>query len=204
MADIVSHSRRSGVDMQNNTPAPVRIPNDVFMNMIKVAVVLDIIGAIPALNVIVTACAAILFNIWWWKRGLGLISGKKIAQRFIPIVLEFIPFVSILPSIVTMVIVVFAVSRAEEKSGISLTGKKPGSVLVPKRQSFVARNTQKLNGGLKRITRGRFGSKKQARKDARPQTTLENNIVGLISKKKRNQSTGKEENLEEALIRHVA
>lgn len=99
-----------------------RISNITFILMLFVALILDILSLIPAINVVTLLVGGILFTFWWWKLGLGLIDIKKIINLSIAFIVEIIPVISLLPGILAAVVVMFVISRFEDKTGVVVSG----------------------------------------------------------------------------------
>ncbi len=145
-------ARSTVVEEENLGPEKThyRIKIWVFLLMLIVATILDLISIIPAANEVTLIIAGILFPIWWWFLGLGLVDFKKILSYAITIGVEVIPGLSALPGILFSVIAVFIMSRTEDKLGITLIPKlKLGKTKLARKKG---------GGGSKKIARSKTTS----------------------------------------------
>jgi len=97
-----------------------RIKTGTFIAMLIIALILDLISLIPAANDVTLIIAGILFGLWWWKLGLGLINLRKVGTYILSALIEAVPILAILPAVMFAVIVMFVISRTEDKTGLSL------------------------------------------------------------------------------------
>jgi len=145
MENEVIPSRKSGGQVEKSPQdKKYRVSRKAFIWMLIFAIILDLISLIPAINVITLGVGAVLFGIWWWKLGLGLINPKKVVTYGVTAIVEAIPIVSWLPGLTVGVIVIFIYSRIEDKTGIKLPSKfalktqLPTKTLNEKRKAFAA------------------------------------------------------------------
>ncbi|MEA1929547.1 MAG: hypothetical protein U9M92_01500 [Patescibacteria group bacterium] len=92
--------------------------------LIVVALVLDLISLIPIVNIIVAPTAWIIFGLWLYILGVGLLNMRRLAAPIISLIIEVIPAVSVIPSLTLAMIITIVIVRFEEKSGIKLPTKK--------------------------------------------------------------------------------
>lgn len=86
----------------------------------------------------------VLASVYLWKAGLGIINGRRLGTSVISMVAEMVPLVQALPTITVAALAIVTMVRLEEKTGISLKGKKPG--ITPPRMK-----REPLNEGGKRL-----------------------------------------------------
>lgn len=106
---------------------------------IKNATVIYILaGFADALTFIPGAGDVIAFVYWplaavyFWKKGLGFVNGRRIATGAISFVAELIPIAQAFPTILVATIAIVAMSRTEDKTGIKLPLKGKGNMRSPK------------------------------------------------------------------------
>ncbi len=110
------------------------------------AIIADLITLIPLAGDIVGPLFFILSSLYFWKIGLGFATGRRFTTNLTAMIAELIPGVQELPMIAIGAIAIVIMTRAEEKTGISMMnlGKKPG-VTPPRIQK------SPLNQGGKRL-----------------------------------------------------
>jgi len=104
-----------------------RIGNLTFGLMVALAIILDIISIIPGANIIVDIVAALVFGLWFMLRGVGFVNPRRFSVGIIAIIIELVPFLSILPGITAGVVITILSVRTEDRLGIHIpspTGKK--------------------------------------------------------------------------------
>jgi len=114
-----------------------KIDNVTFGFMIAVAIFYDVLSFIPGINLISEIFGIGTFALWWYFSGIGLINTKKIVTWATSGFVELIPAVSALPSFTAGVIITVLLTRAEEKTGVSLT---PGSASINPKNVLPFRN----------------------------------------------------------------
>lgn len=97
----------------------VRIDTTTAVFMVIVAVFFDLISIIPGLNIVSLIFGNGILGFWLFTKGVGLMSGKKIATWGIETLVEAIPALSAFPSITIGVIVIVAITRTEDATGIN-------------------------------------------------------------------------------------
>jgi hypothetical protein len=92
----------------------------------------DAASLIPVVGTIVGPIFWILFAIYGWKKGLGLINPKKLITTAVSMVAEIVPIVQELPALLFGVSIILAMVAAEDKTGISLVPSKKIGVTLPR------------------------------------------------------------------------
>ncbi len=113
---------------QQNNPKKHRIGNIGATVLIVSAIIADLITLIPLAGDIVGPLFFILSSIYFWKIGLGFATGRRFSTNLGAMIGELIPAVQELPLIAIGAIAIVIMTRAEEKTGVSMMnlGKKPG------------------------------------------------------------------------------
>ena len=94
---------------------PQRIDNITAGLMIAVAVVLDLISLIPFVNLISGLAATLIFGLWFFFRGVGFVNPRRIATWAAGLIVEAIPFLSILPGLTIAVTATIVMIKLEDK-----------------------------------------------------------------------------------------
>jgi hypothetical protein len=84
-------------------------------------IIADLLSLIPFVGDFVGPIFWVCAGIYFWKIGMGLLNGKRLATGVVSIVAELIPAVQALPTISVGIIAVIIMTRFEEKTGISVT-----------------------------------------------------------------------------------
>ncbi len=85
------------------------------------ALICDLIGLIPLAKDITATIFWGIASLYFWKQGMGLFNGKKLATMAISWVSGMIPGLQELPVELTAgIIAIFLITRAEEETGLSL------------------------------------------------------------------------------------
>lgn len=83
--------------------------------MLLVAGIFDLISLIPVLNFVVWVFAWLTFWFWFKMKGISLITDKK---RLLTVggvsLIEIIPAISILPSWIALVVIIYSINKAEK------------------------------------------------------------------------------------------
>lgn len=95
--------------------------------MIIVGLILDLASIIPGINFFVDFVAVLVFGIWFYVLGMGVINSKKLAGPIAAVIVEAIPAISIIPSITLSIIITYFLIKAENKTGIKASMISPGS-----------------------------------------------------------------------------
>ncbi|MDQ5893040.1 MAG: hypothetical protein QG640_50 [Patescibacteria group bacterium] len=111
--------------------------------------IFDLLTLIPFVGTLFGWVYFVIFTIYLVKTGHGFINAKTLAPQAISIVAEFIPAVQELPTIIAATIAVIAISRIEDKTGISLM---PGSKIgvTAARKKINPANKNGVRGPMKR------------------------------------------------------
>lgn len=99
---------------------PQRIDNITAGLMITVAVVFDLISLIPVVNIISAVAATLIFGLWFLLLGIGFANPKRIATWATGLLVEAIPFLSILPGLTIAVAVTIFMIKLEDKTGLKI------------------------------------------------------------------------------------
>ena len=106
-----------------------RIGGWAIFVLIAISVTLDIIGLIPVAKSILGTIYWIGTSIYLWKAGLGILNGRKLAAMLISWGAGFTPVIQELPIELTAgIIAIILMTRAEEKTGISLNPMSSGKL----------------------------------------------------------------------------
>lgn len=92
----------------------------------------DLLTLIPTVGTFLGTVFWVLLGVYFWKKGVGIINGKRIATGLISIVIEAIPAAQFLPAITTGVVIVLVLIRIEDKTGISLVKPLKKGVTPPR------------------------------------------------------------------------
>ena len=136
-----------------------KIGNIAAAILVLTAIIADLISLIPLGGDIVGPIFWVCVSFYFWKSGLGLINSRRLATSAISLVAELIPGIQELPAILLGIVVIIAMTRFEDKTGISVTsavgGKSAGAlnssgVRAPIPRTPLNRDSVRLpNGGLK-------------------------------------------------------
>lgn len=120
-----------------------RIDNKTVWLMIAVAIFFDIISLIPVANVAAVIFGGGTFGLWFYFKGLGLVSPKKIAVWGSNLLAEsFLAVSTVWPGFMVGVIIMIIISRTEDKTGLSLplsVGKRTGKRVRARAKSTLKR-----------------------------------------------------------------
>ena len=105
-----------------------RIGNIASAVLIIAALIADLFSLIPFVGDFVGPIFWIGASVYFWKSGLGLVNGRRLATSVISMVAELIPGVQEFPTIVAGMIIIVAMTRVEDKTGISLNPAKGGKL----------------------------------------------------------------------------
>ena len=83
--------------------------------MLLVALIFDLLSLIPILNFVVWVFACLTFWFWFKMKGISLITDKK---RLLTVggvsLIEIIPAISMLPSWIALVLIIYFINKAEK------------------------------------------------------------------------------------------
>ncbi len=87
----------------------------------------DILSLIPFVGDFVGPLFWVVASLYFWKIGLGIVNGRRLAVGLISMIAELIPVVQEFPSLMVGISAVIIMTRIEDKTGLSLNPlKKPG------------------------------------------------------------------------------
>lgn len=90
------------------------------------ALVFDLFSLIPFVNFIVVIIGQALLTFFFYLHGVSMFTKKKAVTVGTATVIEAIPFLSIIPALTAQTLIVIFMTRAEDKTGISIpTGVLP-------------------------------------------------------------------------------
>lgn len=99
-----------------------RIGNSELFMLIPFAVVFDLLSLIPGVNVVVVVIAQFLLALFFRIHKVNVLSKKRLVTFIIATIAEAIPVLSILPALTIETIIMVAITRAEDKTGIQVPG----------------------------------------------------------------------------------
>jgi len=122
-----------------------RIGSFAIIVLVFLALICDLLGLIPFvkdfLGTIFWFCASIYF----WKIGMGLFNGRKLAAMAISWVSGLIPIIQEIPlELVAGIVAIIIITRIEEKTGMSITSKSAIGKL-PRQQTLQSASSVPLN-----------------------------------------------------------
>jgi hypothetical protein len=110
--------------MEENKKEP-RISSTQGVLLVGTAIIFDLISLIPAIGQILAIVgAAVVFSIWFLILHIPLVSPKKLLGWATAGLVEAIPIISWIPSITGGVILMIAITRAEDKLGLQVLSTK--------------------------------------------------------------------------------
>lgn len=124
--------------------------------MLLVASFFDLISLIPFVNIISSVIAWMIFTVWFYFLGAGLLNTKKLATVSLSFLAELIPFVSMLPLITTGVFILIFMQNNPVLGKLAHKGldiKKQS--LNKKIQGFESNKSQLLPSDTKKIEGGK-------------------------------------------------
>ena len=90
--------------------------------LVFLALVCDLLGLIPFVKDFLGTIFWICASIYFWMIGMGIFNGRKLAVMAISWIASLIPVIQEIPlELVVGIIVIIAITRVEEKTGLSLT-----------------------------------------------------------------------------------
>lgn len=107
-----------------------KIPTAAGIILVVVALIADLLTLIPFAGDFVSPIFWVAVSIYFWKRGMGIVTGKQGVAKIISFIAEFFPGIQALPTIFLAMLVIVGVTRFEEKTGLpisSMAGGKPGT-----------------------------------------------------------------------------
>jgi hypothetical protein len=135
-----------------------RIANVAAVVLAALALIADAFTLVPLVGDIVGPVFWVLASIYFWKKGMGIISGKQGITKIISTIAELIPGVQELPTIFVAMLIIIGTTRLEDKTGLpmnSVAAGKPGTKLnvagtrlPPSRPPLNQGEFRPPNGGL--------------------------------------------------------
>ena len=163
--------------LQKNDGVKYRISGITFILMLIVAGLFDLLS-FPLISNFVVVVASVVFALWWKLLGIKLISGRKTITYLTTHAIEHIPVLSIFPGIMLGVSIMFLITRAEDRTGINLSGKlKEGlsqKTSTARNKGNIEQGTNKAPSRQKQQTaaRSETGAKARAKTSIKlPETT---------------------------------
>lgn len=95
------------------------------------AVIFDILSLIPYVNVGVVIVSQSLIALFFYIHGVNVLSKKRALPYIIAWISEAIPIISMFPAITLETIIIIALTRIEDRTGIDPTGPKIAGVKKP-------------------------------------------------------------------------
>jgi hypothetical protein len=128
--------------MEGKLKTKYRISMAMSIFLIVIAGCFELIGLIPVLGSFSATIFWFCIGLYFWSKGMGLFSPKKLVTVAISYVIEIIPLIQWLPALIIGIIVFLIIIRIEDKTGLSvLAPMKKGS--TPPR---VVRIPKNING----------------------------------------------------------
>ncbi len=118
--------------MEGKQPINYRISGGMSAILILLAGLADLLTLVPFVGDVVGPLFWILASVYFWKAGLGLVNGRRLATTIVSTVIELVPGAQAFPAILGGIIAVIAMVRIEDKTGISLTPPKKVGVTPPR------------------------------------------------------------------------
>lgn len=112
MAEIAQENKEVPTPKPKDKKIEYRITTDEFATMFVFAVIFDIIGLIPVVNILTVIMAQCLFALVFWANGVNIWQGKKLLTVIFTDLAKFIPGA---PGATTQVCINTALSRAEDR-----------------------------------------------------------------------------------------
>jgi hypothetical protein len=92
--------------------------------LVTIALLFDLLSVVPFLNIITNFIAWFTLGALFWFLGIGF-NFRKLIAPVISFVIEFIPLVSLIPSITLAVIITTLVVKSEERLGLKIPKVNP-------------------------------------------------------------------------------
>ena len=97
------------------------------------ATIFDILSLIPIVNDVIVIVGQGCMALFFFFMGVSVFSGpKRCAAYLITIVVEAIPAISIFPTFILETIIIIAITRTEDKSGVNISSMASGKLPIPK------------------------------------------------------------------------
>ncbi|MCX6716356.1 MAG: hypothetical protein NTV72_00285 [Candidatus Taylorbacteria bacterium] len=98
-----------------------RISTTTSVFLVLSAIILDIITFfLPVVGGLVEVVAAVIYGIYFYLKGLGIISGKRVAVVIIDVIAKIIPLIQEIPFNTAAMLAILFMVRVEDKTGINV------------------------------------------------------------------------------------
>lgn len=94
--------------------------------LVVLAGIFDILSLIPFVGDFIGPLFWIIASIYFWKIGMGLMNGRKLAVTLVSMAAEMVPVVQELPALMVGITVIIVMTRIEDKTGLTLNPMKKG------------------------------------------------------------------------------
>jgi hypothetical protein len=105
-----------------------RIGNAMAAVLILIAGIADLLSLIPFVGDFVGPIYWVCVSIYLWKIGMGFVNPRRIITEVASTLVELIPVLQWFPSILLGTGIVIALTRFEDKTGISATSLTKGNI----------------------------------------------------------------------------
>lgn len=122
-----------------------RIGTLATLLLIAVAGIFDLLTLIPFVGDFISWIFWFCASVYFWKIGMGLVNGRRLATLAISIVIELIPAIQWLPGILAGIIAIIIMTRVEDRTGISLNPLQKTGITPPRLQ----RNPVNAKAGIR-------------------------------------------------------
>lgn len=106
--------------------------------LIILAGIFDLATTIPLVGTVVGPIFWVIVGIYFWKKGMGIVNGRRLAASGTSFVAELIPGAQALPTLVVAIIVILVIIRIEDKTGLSIAKPLKKGVTPPRIQRIPA------------------------------------------------------------------
>ena len=97
------------------------------------ATIFDIFSLIPIVNDVIVLVGQGLMALFFLLMGVSVFSGpKRCAAYLITIIVEAIPAISMFPTFILETIIIIAITRTEDKSGVNISSVVYGKFPIPR------------------------------------------------------------------------
>ena len=114
---------------EEKKPTKNRLGNSEAILLVCFAIVCDLLSLIPGINVIVVIISQGLIALFFSMHGVSVLSKKRGVTYAAASIVEFIPVISIIPALTLEVLIMVAITRAEDKAGIKIPGSGATSIV---------------------------------------------------------------------------
>lgn len=93
-----------------------------------IALICDLIGLIPGAEDVAGTIFWGISCIYFWKAGLGVFNGRRLATILVSWIIGLIPILQWLPQLTLGIVAIFFMLRAEEKTGLPISAAVGGKI----------------------------------------------------------------------------